>query len=88
MWSASSNGQIVGWDPVTLTAKKEVRTSTLIFWFQCDVSSGGRLTWAILLERLCMKIVLKALKVRLKKTHEVVWNFFNISPWVFKSFSK
>ena len=24
VWSASSNGQIVGWDPVTLTAKKEV----------------------------------------------------------------
>lgn len=24
MWSASSNGQIVGWDPVTLTPKKEV----------------------------------------------------------------
>ena len=75
MWSASSNGQIVGWDPVTLTAKKEVRTSTLIFCFQCGVSSGGRSTWAILLERLCMKIVLKALKVRSKKTHEVVWNF-------------
>ena len=25
VWSASSNGQIVGWDPVTLTTKKEVR---------------------------------------------------------------
>lgn len=25
VWSASSNGQIIGWDPVTLTAKKEVR---------------------------------------------------------------
>lgn len=24
VWSASSNGQIVGWDPVTLTPKKEV----------------------------------------------------------------
>ena len=86
MWSASSNGQIVGWDPVTLTAKKEVRTSTLIFWFQCDVSSGGRSTWAILLERLCMKIVLKALKVRSKKTHEVVWNFSIFLPGFLKAF--
>lgn len=25
VWSASSDGQIVGWDPVTLTTKKEVR---------------------------------------------------------------
>ena len=27
MWSASLDGQIVGWDPVTLTAKKEVKKS-------------------------------------------------------------
>ena len=25
VWSASLDGQIVGWDPVTLTAKKEVK---------------------------------------------------------------
>ena len=27
VWSASLDGQIVGWDPVTLTAKKEVKKS-------------------------------------------------------------
>ena len=34
MWSASSNGQIVGWDPVTLTTKKEVSTA------RCKVMSS------------------------------------------------
>ncbi|KAJ7365979.1 Rab guanyl-nucleotide exchange factor [Desmophyllum pertusum] len=39
VWSASSNGQIVGWDPVTLTAKKELQVKLnqkdrkTLYWF-------------------------------------------------------
>ena len=35
MWSASSNGQIVGWDPVTLTAKKEVTINSITVYLLC-----------------------------------------------------
>ncbi|XP_074627330.1 DENN domain-containing protein 3-like isoform X3 [Acropora palmata] len=47
VWSASSNGQIVGWDPVTLTAKKELQVKLgrkdekTLHWF-CAV---GRTFW-------------------------------------------
>ncbi|XP_015757659.1 PREDICTED: DENN domain-containing protein 3-like [Acropora digitifera] len=47
VWSASSNGQIVGWDPVTLTAKKELQVNLgrkdekTLHWF-CAV---GRTFW-------------------------------------------
>ncbi|XP_068694496.1 DENN domain-containing protein 3-like [Montipora foliosa] len=39
VWSASSNGQIVGWDPMTLTAKKEIQVKVgrkdekTLYWF-------------------------------------------------------
>lgn len=47
VWSASSNGQIVGWDPVTLTAKKELqvevgrRDEKTLYWF-CAI---GKTFW-------------------------------------------